>query len=124
MTLRRLELLQWFGFVFGGVMWFVLFLAGVGASVAACNPAGQRWGIPHDPVQIALLTAGLLALAAAEAAAVTVFRATRQAEEEGPPPESRMRFFAIGAMAGDAVFFVILVLSEVATIVTRACHQA
>lgn len=123
MTLRRLELLQWFGFLFGGVMWFALFMSGVGVSVAACNPAGQSWGIPYDSVHIALLTVGLLALAAAEGAAVTVFRATRHAEEEGPPPESRMRFFAIGAMAGNAVFFVILVLSEVATIVDRACHQ-
>jgi hypothetical protein len=124
MTLRRLELFQWFGFVVGGVTWFVLFVSGVGVSVAACNPAGHRWDIAYGPVQVALLTAGLLALAAAEVAAVVVFRATRQAEEEGPPPESRMRFFAIGAMAGNAVFFVILVLSEVATIVDRTCHQA
>ena len=124
MSLRRLELLQWFGFLFGGVIWFVVFVAGVGVSVAACNPAGRRWGIPSDTVQVVLLTLGLLAVAAAEAAAVLVFRATRRAEDQYPPPEARMRFFAIGAMAGNLVFFVIILLSEIATLVNRACHQA
>jgi hypothetical protein len=35
-----------------------------------------------------------------------------------------MRLFAIGAMVGNLLFFVILVLSFVATIVNRTCHQA
>jgi hypothetical protein len=124
MSLRRLEFLQWFGFVFGGVIWFVAFVAGVGASVAACNPAGQRWGIPHDALQIGLMTLGLVSVAAAETAAVVVFRATQHAEDQGPPPEARMRFFAVGAMVGNVVFFVIILLSEIATIVNRACQQA
>jgi hypothetical protein len=121
MTLRRLEILQWVGFVFGGVVWFTVFVAGVGASVAACNPAGQRWDVPHDAVQIGLTVLGLLSVAAAEAAAVVVYRATRDAEDQDPPPAGRMRFFAIGAMVGNVLFFVILLLSEIATIANRAC---
>lgn len=124
MSLRRLEILQWFGFVFGGVTWFTLFVAGAAASSAACNPAGRRWGIPYDAVQLAFLTAGLLALAAAEAAAVLVFRATRHAKDDDPPPQARQRFFAVGAIVGNLLFFVIVLLSETATIVSRACHQS
>lgn len=124
MTLRRLELLQWFGFVCGGVIWFTLFVTGVGLAVATCNPAGQRWDVPYDALQLGLLAFGLLALAAAEAAAVMVFRATRRAEDDDDPPEARMRFFAIGAMVGNVLFFMILLLSEVGTIVDRTCHQA
>ena len=124
MTLRRLEILQWFGFVFGGVIWFTLFVAGAGVSVAACNPAGQSWDIPYDAVQLALLLFGLCVLAAAEAAAVIVFRATRRATDEDPPPDGRMRFFAIGAMVGNVLFFMILLLTGVAAIVDRTCHQA
>jgi hypothetical protein len=123
-TLRRLEFLQWFGFVVGGVMWFTLFVLGSGFSVAACNPAGRRWSLPYDTVQLALLAAGILALVAAEAASVLVFRATRHEEDDDPPPLARMRFFALGAMVGNVLFLMILVLSEVATIVDRACHQA
>jgi hypothetical protein len=124
MSLRRLELLQWFGFLFGGVIWFAVALAGAGVSVATCNPAGERWGIPYDPVQMGLLGFAVLALAAAEVAAVLVFRATRAAEDEDPPPPGRMRVFAIGAMAGNLLFLVIILLSFVAALVNRTCHQA
>jgi hypothetical protein len=105
-------------------MWFVSFLAGASVAIAACNPAGARWGIPYDTVQIALLCGAVLAIGAAEAAAVTVYRATRRVEEEGHPPEARMRFFAIGAIVGNVLFLVIIVLSVVATVVNRACVQA
>jgi hypothetical protein len=122
-SVRRLEFLQWFGLIFGGVTWFTLFITGVGVSVAACNPAGHRWSLPYDTVQIALLASGLCALAAAEAASILVFRATRGAKDDDPPRIGRQRFFAIGAMTGNLLFLVILVLSELATIVDRACHQ-
>jgi hypothetical protein len=124
MTIRRLELLQWFGFLFGGVTWFAVFVAGAGVGVAACNPASARWGIPYDPVQIGLLAFAVLAIASAEAAAVLVFRETRRAEDEDPPPAGRMRLFAIGAMVGNVLFLVIIVLSVVAAVVNRTCHQA
>lgn len=124
MSSRRLELLQWFGFLFGGVIWFAVFVAGAGVAVAACNPAGSRWDIPYDAVHLGLLGFAAVSIVAAEAAAVLVFRATRREEEQGPPPGARMKLFAIGAMVGNLLFFVILVLSFVATIVNRTCHQA
>ena len=124
MSLRRLAFLQWFGFLAGGTIWFAAFLAGIGTSVAVCNPVSSRWGIPHDTVQTALLAFGGAVVLAAEAAAVAVFRATRNVREQDPPPQGRLHFFAIGAMVGNLVFLVIILLSGIATIVDRACHQA
>lgn len=124
MTLRRLSVLQWAGFLAGGLVWFAEFLAGLGTTQAACNPAGARWGIPLDAVELALMSFGLLAVAAAELAAIAVFRATREVEEQGPPPEGRLHFFAAAAMAGNVIFFVIILLTGVAAVVERACHQA
>jgi hypothetical protein len=124
MSLRRLAFLQWFGFLAGGTIWFASFLAGVGTSVALCNPASGRWGIPYDTVQTAVLGFGAVVVLVAEAAAVAVFRATRNVAEQDPPPQGRLHFFAIGAMVGNLVFLVIIVLSATATIVDRACHQA
>ena len=124
MTIRRLSVLQWFGFLAGGTIWFAAFLAGIGASVAVCNPASARWGIPHDTLEAALLGFGAAVVLAAEAAAVAVFRATRNVEEQDPPPVGRLHFFAIGAMAGNLLFLVIIVLTAIATIVDRTCHQA
>jgi len=124
MTIRRLSVLQWFGFLAGGVTWFAAFLAGTGVSIAACNPASARWGIPHDMVELGLLVLAAAIVCAAEAAAVTVFRATRSVGEDDPPPHGRVHFFAIGAMLGNLVFFVIILLTGIATIVDRACQQA
>jgi hypothetical protein len=124
MTMRRLEILQWFGLVAGGTIWFTAFIIGVGASEAVCNPASARWGIPHDTLQLVLLGVAAFVVASAEVAAVLVFRATREAEEQGAPPQARMKFFAIGAMAGNVIFLMIIVLSGIATVVDRLCHQA
>jgi hypothetical protein len=119
-TIRRLELLEWFGFVAGGLLWFATFIAGGSVAVAACNPAVG--GFAYDGVQIGLLCFAVVALAAAEAAAVVVFRATRTAGDEGSAPPGRMRLLAIGAMVANLLFLVIIVLSVVGTVVNRTCH--
>ena len=124
MSLRRLSVLQWAGFLVGGLVWFAEFLAGLGTTQAACNPASGRWGIPLDTVELSLMAFGLLAVGAAQLAALTVFRATRDVGEQAPPPHGRLHFFASAALAGNAIFFVIILLSGVAAVVDRACHQA
>lgn len=124
MTIRHLEFLQWFGFLAGGATWFTEFIVGIGASEAVCNPASSKWGVPHDTLQLALLAFAAAFVCGAEVAALLVFRATRAAEEQGPPPQARMKFFAIGAIAGNLVFLVIIVLTGFATVADRLCHQA
>lgn len=124
MTMRRLEFLQWFGFLAGGLLWFAEFIAGVGASEAVCNPASRRWGVPHDTLQLALLLGAALAVLSALAAAVVVFRSTLAVDEQGPPPRGRMKFFAAGALAGNTVFLMIILLSGIATLADPLCHQA
>ena len=124
MSIRRLEYLQWFGFVAGGTVWFGSFLAGLWTTAAVCNAGSSHWGVPLDPVELAVGGVAIACLAAAEVAAIVVFRATRTVEEEDPPPPARMKFFAIGAMAGNLLFAVIIVLSTLAAVVDRACHQA
>lgn len=124
MSLRRLSFLQWFGFLAGGPAWFASFLAGVGTSAAVCNPASARFGIPHDTVQAALAAAAALLVGSALAASVAVFRATRDVEEEAAPPHGRLHFFAAASLLGNVVFLMIILLSALAAIVDRTCHQA
>ena len=122
MTLRRLAVLQWLGLV-GGLVWITSFLAGTGLSQAKCNPGSGRWGIPHDTVQIVLAAVACSLIAAAEAAAVVVFRATRDVGEQDPPPYGRLHFFASAALVANVIFFMILLLSGIATVVDRVCQQ-
>jgi len=123
MSLRRLEFLQWFGFLAGGSIWFLSFLGGIGTSQAVCNPGSRRFGIPYDTVALALGGFALLCLAAAEVAAFFVFRAVRTAEEQGPPPSARLKFFAVASLGANVIFAMIVVLSTIATVVDRTCHQ-
>jgi hypothetical protein len=124
MTIRRLSQLQWFGFLAGGVIWWTTFLTGIGTTMAVCNPASGRWGIPHDTVQLALMAVAIAFILAAQAAAVTVFRATRSVGEADPPPDGRLHLFSIGALLGNTLFLVIILLTEIAAVVDRTCHQA
>lgn len=124
MTIRRLEILQWTGFLLGGVVWFAEYLAGTGVSVAVCNPASSRWGIPNDAVVLGLGSFAFGCLLVAELAAIAVFRATSAEDEQGPPPSARMKFFATASIAANVIFAMIVVLTTVASVVDRTCHQA
>jgi predicted permease len=75
-------------------------------------------------VQLALIVAAAAVVCAAQAAAIAVFRATRNVDEQDPPPQGRLHFFSIAAMLGNTLFLGAILLSGVATIVDRACHQA
>jgi hypothetical protein len=124
MSLRRLEIAQWLGFLLGGVVWFAAHLAGFGISQARCSPAGAGWGVSNNTWQAVLTgVAGALVLAA-EAAAVTVFLETRHASYESAPAVGRIRFLAIAAMAANGIFLVIVVLNGLGTIFGIACRGA
>jgi hypothetical protein len=124
MSVRRLSLLQWVGFLVGGPIWFAEFLAGIGASQAVCNPASGRWGIPHDAVQLGLMLFAAVCVLVALAASAFVFRATQEVEEQDAPPVGRIHFFAAASLGGNVVFLMIILLTGIGTIVDRTCHQA
>jgi hypothetical protein len=123
-NVRRLSALQWFGFLAGGAIWFAEFLAATVTSQAVCNPASRRWDVPHDSVELGLMLFGVVVVGLAEAAAIVVYRATRDTEEQDPPPAGRLHFFAAAAMLANLIFLVIIVLTGLATILDHACHQA
>jgi hypothetical protein len=124
MSVRRLSQLQWFGFLAGGTFWFAEFLAGAAASGARCNPASGHWNLPHDAIELGLMTAGALVVGAAGLASAIVFRATYDVAEEEAPPYGRLHFFSAAACAGNLIFLVIILLTGIATIADRTCHQA
>jgi hypothetical protein len=124
MSVRRLSQLQWFGLLAGGTIWFGEFLAGTGASQARCNPASGRWGLPHDAIELGLMIFGAVVVGAAGVASAVVFRATYDVEEQDGPPHGRLHFFSAAACAANLIFLVIILLTGIATIADRTCHQA
>ena len=124
MSVQRLSRLQWYGMLAGGIVWFTEFLAGLGESSARCNPASARWGWPHDAIELALMLFGVAVVGSALGASAVVFRATKDVDEQDAPPHGRIHFFATAALAGNLVFLVIILLTGIATIAVRTCHQA
>jgi len=124
MSIRRLSQLQWLGILAGGIVWFVEFLAATGESQAQCNPGSGRWGLPHDAIELALMIFGALVVGGALAASLIVYRETSDDDDQDAPPEGRIHFFATAALAGNVIFLVIILLTGIATIVDRTCHQA
>ena len=121
MTLRRLALLQWVGLLAGGLVFAGVHVVGFGITQAEC---GAGFGIDNDTWQAALTGAAAALVLVAEAAAVAVLVRTRQASYEEPPPDGRIRFFAIAAAVANAIFLMIVVLDGVASLAVVTCRQA
>lgn len=122
MSVRRLELLQWVGLLAGAALWAATHVVGFGIAEANCSSGGAGWGI-HLNLWEGVLTgiAGALVLAAGAAAGTVILR-TAGSTYEAAPPLGRIRFFAIGALAANALFLVIIVLDAVGTIANVPCR--
>ncbi|HEX3807570.1 MAG TPA: hypothetical protein VHV52_12405 [Gaiellaceae bacterium] len=120
MTLKRLELLQWYALFGGALAWASQHVAGYFVSTAACGSVGWHTETP----QIALAVAAALAILAAEGAAIVVFRETSGLPTEAPPPYGRLRFFAQAAMLGNVLFLVITLLNGFGTVYHLPCAQS
>lgn len=121
MTRTRLEILQWYALLGGPLAWATQHVVGFFVSDGACNAA-------HVPApatfEILLAVLAAAAVAAAELAALTVWRATSAVGPDAPGPNGRLRFFAQAALLGNVLFFVIVVLDGVGTVVHLPCGQA
>jgi hypothetical protein len=125
MSLRTLAALQWVGLLAGALVWASQFVIGFGVTQAVCGAGGSRWGIENDTWQAALMgTSALLVAAAGAAAVLVVLRTSDASYDQDGPPVGRIRFFAIAAVAANADFLMIVLLSGFGSIFNVACRQA
>ncbi len=121
MSRARLEFLQWFGLLAAPLAWTVQLVAGFGIADAACDGVG---GVSVTPYAVTLTTVALAVTLAAEAAAVLVFRELATVADDASGPAGRLRFFATAALLGNALFFVIIILSGLGSLVNLPCAQS
>lgn len=121
--MRRLELLQWVGLLAGAALWAAAHVVGYSITEARCSPAGAGWGIDLDLWEaLSNGIAGALVLGGAAAAAAVIV-GTGGSSYESPPPLGRIRFFAIAALAANAIFLATIVLYAVGSIANVPCRQ-
>ncbi|HJQ73278.1 MAG TPA: hypothetical protein VJ814_00210 [Gaiellaceae bacterium] len=133
-TLRRLSVVQWIGVMVAPLAWTGQHVVGYGVGQARCSVGGMNWGIGFDTWQLAILAAAGLLVLVSEAAAVTVFLATREANYgDGPPgegrwggavPYTRLHFFATAAMVANVLFLAIIFLDGLAAVFDSLCAQS
>ena len=134
MSTRRLSVLQWIGVVVAPLAWTGQHVVGYGVGEAQCSVAGMTWGIGYDVWQLAIMVCAGLLILVSEAAAVTVFRATRETNYgDGPPgegrwggavPYSRLHFFATAAMVANVLFFTVILMSGLGSVFSTLCAQS
>jgi hypothetical protein len=132
-TLRQLSVVQWIGVVVAPLAWTGQHIVGYGTGQARCE-VGVSWGIGYDTWQLAIVAAAGVLVLISEAAAVTVFLATRDANYgDGPPGEGRWRgavpftrlhFFAMTAMVANVLFLAIILLDGLAAAFDSLCVQS
>jgi hypothetical protein len=134
MSTRRLSVLQWIGVVAAPLAWASQHVVGYGTGEARCSVAGTSWGIGYDGWQLAIMASAGVLILLSEAAAVTVFVATRETNYgDGPPgdgrwggavPYSRLHFFATAAMVANLLFFTVILMSGLGSVLSTLCAQS
>jgi hypothetical protein len=110
MTLRRLELLQWFALFAGPWAWAAQHVLVFGVTNSHCAVAVSSWSVPTLWLNILISLGAALVVGAAELAAFVVLRETNRVGEYAPGPYGRMKFFAQAALLGNVLFLVIVAL--------------
>jgi hypothetical protein len=133
-TLRQLSVIQWIGVVVAPLAWTGQHVVGYGVGQARCSVAGSAWGIGYDTWQLAILVVAALLVLVSEAAAVTVFVATRETNYgDGPAgegrwagavPYTRLHFFATAAMVANVLFFTVIFLDALGSVAATLCAQS
>jgi hypothetical protein len=134
MSTHRLSVLQWLGVVVAPLAWTGQHVVGYGTGEARCSVAGTAWGLGFDVWQLAIMAAAGVLILGSEAAAVTVFLATRGANYgDGPAgagrwggavPFSRLHFFATAAMVANVLFFTVILMSGLGSVFSTLCAQS
>jgi len=124
MSLRRLELLQWFGLLAAPLAWAVQLVVGFGAADANCARGGGRWGIDVEAWEIALTAAAATVAVAAEISAARLYRELRNVEDDAPGPRGRLHFFSVAALVGNVLFLGLIALTAFGALSHLGCEQS
>ena len=76
------------------------------------------------PALVTLTIVAATVVLLAEASAILVFRGLQRVDKDAPGPDGRRRFLAAGAMVGNVLLFVAVVLAGVATLAQPGCRGA
>jgi hypothetical protein len=113
----------WFAVLGAPAAWALQFGISYWITEAKCSEAGSRWGISVDAWVIVLTVLAVSVGLAAGWVALSLFRATGDAELSDDPPAGRTHFFAWIGLAVTPIFLAIIVLNLAGTL-AHGCGQS
>lgn len=121
MTLRKLNAIVWFAVLGGSLAWAAQLVVGYQLGIARCSSPNERFVFSFHAWSVAVAVAAVLVALLSEAAAIVVFRETREAERL---PVKRVHFLATVALAVNPLVLAISVMTAVGTSLLSLCHQS
>lgn len=116
------ELLLLAGIGAAPAAWTAQLTLGYAVGDAACNPAGERWGV-DAVLWVGVLTGVAAALAVGGLlAALAVARAVRRGDADDP--RERLHWFALGGVLVSGVFLALILLGGIGTAVVDPCRSS
>jgi ubiquinol-cytochrome c reductase cytochrome c subunit len=106
--------------------WAAQHVAGLAVGLADCpdNTAGPGWSVPVDGATIAIGgVAAALALCGGFAA-LTAWRATRDADDDDAPPAGRVHFLSVIGLTITPLFLAMILMSSAGAVAFNGCAQA
>ena len=125
------EILQWFALLGAPLVWAAQHVVGVGITFAACSSSmqemrphevGTNFGIGGTTWELALTVAAATVAVLGEVAAVWLFLALRDHDNE--PPGGRHIFFAYAAVPSNLIFIGLILASGTMSLYKFPCVQA
>lgn len=115
-----MSLRLWYGVLGAPFAWTAQLVIGFWIAESACDPGGGGVSVDGWAVAVTLIAAAAAVLA--EACAIAVFRATKDAGTE--PPAGRIHFLATVGLTIGPLFFCIILMSGLGVVALPNCHQA
>ncbi|HEU4977858.1 MAG TPA: hypothetical protein VFT42_03085 [Solirubrobacteraceae bacterium] len=103
--------------------WAIQHWVGFSVNQARCNGPG-RAAAPVDALTLAATVLAFVLSVIGLMSAIAAYQATKEIEEDGPPPGSRVRFMAVVGIAITPLFMCIFLMSGIGTFFLDVCRQS
>lgn len=120
--LRTPAALSFYGCFFAPSAWALQHWIGFSINQARCNGPGRA--APVDAVTLGALVGAFVLSVTGLLCAVAAYMATKEVEEQGPPPASRIHFMAVVGIAITPLFMCIFLMSGIGTFFLDVCRQS
>ena len=118
--------LVWIGLFAAPVAWALQHVSGIELQYAQChdNTAGPGYSIHLDAWSLAITIVMACIAVVGGLAAITGWRATKDAEEDDAPPPGRIYFLGVVGMTITPLFLAIILMSGLGEVFLPGCVQS